>query len=201
MYHYLCFTSKETGSEEESNLPITRSNRFKYHHLEPHTHILILMLCYTLKSTLSSLPRDKGKSKKQLFILFLSISKKLAQWQRIHLQWKRCGFNSWVRKIPWRREWQPILVFLPGKSHGQRNLVGHSPWGHKKAGHDFVTKQQQEIYTQKKQFQKSPFPPLTHSTLVKRTWRIKWIGIQRDNRMLVLEKEKVKKKKKKKREP
>ena len=41
------------------------------------------------------------------------------------------GFNSWVRKIPWRRKWQPTPVFLPGKSHGWRNLVGYSPWGHK----------------------------------------------------------------------
>ena len=32
----------------------------------------------------------------------------------------------------WRREWQPTPVFLPGKSHGQRSLVGHSPWGRKK---------------------------------------------------------------------
>ena len=35
---------------------------------------------------------------------------------------KRCGFSPWVRKIPWRRSWQPTLVFLPGKSHGQRSL-------------------------------------------------------------------------------
>ena len=33
---------------------------------------------------------------------------------------KRCGFDSWVRKIPWRRAWQPTPVFLPGESHGQR---------------------------------------------------------------------------------
>ena len=44
---------------------------------------------------------------------------------------KRCGFDPWVGKIPWRRTWQPTLVFLPGKSHAQRNLVGYSPWGHK----------------------------------------------------------------------
>ena len=37
-------------------------------------------------------------------------------------------FNPWVRKIPWRREWQTALVFLPGESHGQRILVGYSPW-------------------------------------------------------------------------
>ena len=42
-----------------------------------------------------------------------------------------CRFNPWVRKIPWRRKWHPIPVFLPGESHGQRSLEGYSPWGHK----------------------------------------------------------------------
>ena len=44
----------------------------------------------------------------------------------------RCGthkFNLWVRKLPWRREWLPTLVSLPGESHGQRNLAGYSPQG------------------------------------------------------------------------
>ena len=36
---------------------------------------------------------------------------------------KRCQFDSWVGKIPWRRAWQPTAVFLPGESHGQRSLV------------------------------------------------------------------------------
>ena len=31
-------------------------------------------------------------------------------------------------RSPWRREWQPTLVFLPGEFHGQRSLVGYSPW-------------------------------------------------------------------------
>ena len=35
----------------------------------------------------------------------------------------------WVGKIPWRTEWQPTPVFLPGASHGRRNLVGYSSWG------------------------------------------------------------------------
>ena len=39
--------------------------------------------------------------------------------------------SPWVRKIPWRGKWQPILVFLPRKFHGQRSLVGYSPWGRK----------------------------------------------------------------------
>ena len=41
---------------------------------------------------------------------------------------KRCRFYPWVRKIPWSRKWQPSLVFLPGKSQGQRSLVVYSPW-------------------------------------------------------------------------
>ena len=43
----------------------------------------------------------------------------------------RSGLDSWVRKIPWRRAWQLTSVFLPGESHGQRCLVGYSPWGRK----------------------------------------------------------------------
>ena len=41
---------------------------------------------------------------------------------------KRCRFDPWVGKIPWRRKWQPTLVFLPAKFHGQRSLEGYSPW-------------------------------------------------------------------------
>ena len=44
---------------------------------------------------------------------------------------KKCEFNPWVGKIPWRRAWQPIPVFLPGESHAQRSPAGYSPWGHK----------------------------------------------------------------------
>ena len=40
-------------------------------------------------------------------------------------------FDTWVGKIPWRREWQPTPVFLPEEFHGQRRLAGYSPWGHK----------------------------------------------------------------------
>ena len=46
---------------------------------------------------------------------------------------RRPGFNPWIRMIPWRREWLPTPVFLPGKSHGQRSLVGFSPWGRKES--------------------------------------------------------------------
>ena len=42
----------------------------------------------------------------------------------------RYGFDPWVRKIPWKRAWQPTLVFLPGESHGQKSLAGCSSCGH-----------------------------------------------------------------------
>ena len=42
---------------------------------------------------------------------------------------QRLGFNLWVRKISWNGKWQPTPEFLPGKFHGQRGLVGYSPWG------------------------------------------------------------------------
>ena len=50
---------------------------------------------------------------------------------------RRQEFSHWVRKIPWRGKWQPTPVFLPGKFHGQRSLVGYSPWGHR-VGHKWV---------------------------------------------------------------
>ena len=46
-------------------------------------------------------------------------------------QCRRCGYDPWVRKISWKRKWQPSRVFLPGKSCGLRSLVGYSPRGHK----------------------------------------------------------------------
>ena len=44
---------------------------------------------------------------------------------------RKYEFNPWVRKIPWRRAWQPTPVFLPGESRGQRSLAGYSPQSHK----------------------------------------------------------------------
>ena len=46
---------------------------------------------------------------------------------------KRLRFNPWVWKIPWRRAWQPIPVFLPGKFDGQRSLEDYNPQGHKES--------------------------------------------------------------------
>ena len=41
---------------------------------------------------------------------------------------RRREFDPWVWKIPWKRNWQPTLVFSPGKSYGHGSLAGQSPW-------------------------------------------------------------------------
>ena len=46
---------------------------------------------------------------------------------------KRCEFNPWAGKIPWRRAWEPTPVFLPEESHGQRSLAGYSLWDRKES--------------------------------------------------------------------
>ena len=51
-------------------------------------------------------------------------------------RYKRCGFDPWVEKIPWKRAWQPTAVFLPGESHEQRSLVGYSVES-QRIGHDW----------------------------------------------------------------
>ena len=70
-------------------------------------------------------PLEKGKATHSS-ILPLTIS----------FNFVRCGrpgFDPWVGKIPWRRNWQPTPVLLPGKSHGRRSVVGYSPWGRKES--------------------------------------------------------------------
>ena len=47
----------------------------------------------------------------------------------------RPRFDPWVRKMPWRRRWQPTPVFMPGESHGQRGLADYRPRG-RTVGHD-----------------------------------------------------------------
>ena len=51
----------------------------------------------------------------------------------------RCGFDPWVRKIPWRRKMVTYSIFLSEKFHGQRTLAGYSPKGHKELGRTKLT--------------------------------------------------------------
>ena len=59
------------------------------------------------------------------------------------------GSVPWVGKNPWRRKWQPIPMFVPGKSHGQRSLEGYHPWGHKELD---ITENAHTFYIQMKIF-------------------------------------------------
>ena len=54
-------------------------------------------------------------------------------------QCRRHGFNPWVRKIPWRRKWQPTPVCLLRKPHEKRSLVGYNPRGCKRVKHHWVS--------------------------------------------------------------
>ena len=54
----------------------------------------------------------------------------------------RQRFDPLIGKIPWKREWLPTPVFLPGEFHGQRGLASYNPWDRKESGHDCVTNTQ-----------------------------------------------------------
>ena len=83
----------------------------------PHTAVPSVPLVSPLLKNNTGLPREHS-------------DKELTCQHRRH---GRLGFDPWVRKIPWRRKWQPTPVFLPGESHGQRSLEGYSPWGCKES--------------------------------------------------------------------
>ena len=57
----------------------------------------------------------------------------VAQMVKNPLHCGRPGFDPWVRKIPWRSEWQTSPAFFPREFHGQWNLAGYRPWGHKES--------------------------------------------------------------------
>ena len=63
----------------------------------------------------------------------LRIGSLVAQWGRAACQCRRHRFSPQVRKIPWRRKWQPAPVFLSGEIHGQWSLAGYSPWRRKES--------------------------------------------------------------------
>ena len=58
----------------------------------------------------------------------MALSKEAACQCRRH---KRCGFEPWVGKVPWRRKWHPTPVFFQGQSHRWKSLAGYSLEGHK----------------------------------------------------------------------
>ena len=83
----------------------------------------------------TNVPRSKGdlllrtsQILPSFFFFFFFLRIGLLSWlngKEPACQCRRCGFNLWVGKIPWSRKWLPTPVFLPGKFHGQRKLVGY----------------------------------------------------------------------------
>ena len=67
-------------------------------------------------------------------------------------QYRRCRFDPWVGRISWSRKWQLTPLFLPGKFHGQRSLVGYNPWAHERVRHDWAAKQHENISVHKSLF-------------------------------------------------
>ena len=65
----------------------------------------------------------------------------------------RCGFDPWIKKVPWRRAWQPTPKFLTGESHGWRSLAGYSPQSGKESdtteatGHTAQNELQETLHT------------------------------------------------------
>ena len=77
------------------------------------------------------------KRKQDFKVLYEKCQIRVTERRSHQSHWESClvkglfepGIKGWVGKIPWRRKWQPTPVFLPGKFHGWKSLVGYSPWG------------------------------------------------------------------------
>ena len=88
--------------------------------------------------TLVSSRRRFWQAPRNLFGWVLQASQ-VVQWQRIHLPCRRPRFDSWVGKIPWRRDWLPIPVFLPGESPQTEELGRLQTTGSQTFEHDWAT--------------------------------------------------------------
>ena len=71
--------------------------------------------------------RGKTGTKDENHVVYTKLASLMAHIKESACQCKRHRFDPWVWKIAWRRKWQPTLLFLPEKSHGQRSLMGYSP--------------------------------------------------------------------------
>ena len=87
---------------------------------------------------ISQAGKQLGNETPEMSILqLITTGKKDIASRWFHGKESACWCRRWDEKIPWRRKWQPTPVFLLEEPHGQRSLVGYSPWGSKRVGHDF----------------------------------------------------------------
>ena len=80
-----------------------------------------------------------------VYLMISFRTSQVAQCKESSCQYGRCELDPCVRKMPWRRKWQPTLVFLPGKSHGRRRLAGYGLWDRKRLEYNLATNQQQMV--------------------------------------------------------
>ena len=111
--------------------------RLKSQALDPNLLTLCVQFMWSLGKSLFYYLCVLGSSSIKLLVMIVLhkviVASLVAQSVK-NLPDRRPRFDSWVVNIPWRRKWQPTSVSLPGKSHGQRNLVNCSPWGRKELG-------------------------------------------------------------------
>ena len=108
------------GTQGQGLSVVSKSATYKHHVL--HTHRCSAAHTHKYRHKL----REGVMSRKQRV-------NRLPSDEESACQCRRCSFNHWVGKILWSRKWPPTPVFLPGKSHGQKNLTGHSPWSCKES--------------------------------------------------------------------
>ena len=115
-FNYICSQIKQANMKGPKILT-HKLGLWNFQHLSP---------TYSFFSTMA-------KQNLALNLLIAGTRRRLPRWLRgKEPTWqcrrhRRRGFDPWVRKIPWRRKWQPTVVFLPRKFLGQRTLVGYRP--------------------------------------------------------------------------
>ena len=119
LFQYSCL---ENPMNRRSNQSIQELNNLK---ILPYL-LWCCKSCTRSRQPLTVTPSQGGvqageKQGQRSALLFLWSLNKTIYLISLTRRFKRYGFNPWVKKIPWRREWLP--VFLPEESHGQRSLV------------------------------------------------------------------------------
>ena len=126
---WVLFSNTWPFSEGGSPVPILlfsvlepKQNSWPYSKTICLKHVELVFLAYSNRhfKTLQFLPKSKYNKRN---FRWLSGKESTCQYKR----GRRHGFDPWVGNIPQKRKWQPTSIFLPGKSHGQRNLAGYIP--------------------------------------------------------------------------
>ena len=95
---------------------------------------------------------------------------------------RKCGFDPWLGKIPWRRKWEPTPVFLPEKSHGQRSLAGCGPRGRKESD----TTERAHTHTHTHTHTHVILNHLVHNTSVRIRWSECLVNCKNSTKVIII---------------